>query len=63
MNMMITEKMSLPGLIGPGDGDRNELHGFEIDMSGQVVVPEFNPCSADELNAFLKFESELRQAI
>jgi len=29
------------GLIEPDGVDRSELHGFEMDMSGRVVVPEF----------------------
>jgi hypothetical protein len=60
--IMNTKQTGLPGLIELGI-NRSELHGFEVDMSGRVIVPEFHPRSADELSAYIKFESELREAI
>jgi len=39
---MSAEKMELPGLIEQALNSI-ELHGFEVDMSGSVIVPEFHP--------------------
>lgn len=61
--MMSAEKTSLPGLIEQGHYGRSELHGFEVEMSGQVIVPEFHPRTPDEVNAYIKFEAELRAAM
>ena len=61
--MMSIEKTSLPGLIEQRHYSRCELHGFEVDMSGRVIVPEFHPRTPDEVSAYIKFESELRAAI
>ncbi|HXG64206.1 MAG TPA: hypothetical protein VNO70_03805 [Blastocatellia bacterium] len=33
------------GLITEADFFRPELHGFEVDMAGSVVVPELRPLS------------------
>jgi len=60
--MMSTDKTNLPGLIELGSIDRSELHGFEVDMLGRVIVPEFHPRTADEVRAHIRFESELRVA-
>jgi hypothetical protein len=61
--MIITGTPQLPGLIELERIDRIELHGFEIDMSGRVIVPEFHPRTPDEVKALMKFESELRAVI
>jgi hypothetical protein len=61
--MMTTQKSHLPGLIESGRFDRIELHGFEVDMSGRVIAPEFHPPTPEEVSASLRFESELRAAI
>lgn len=62
-DMMSAEKTSLPGLIEQRHYIRSELHGFEVDMSGRVIVPEFHPRTPDEVSAYIKFESELLAAI
>lgn len=31
------------GLIGETAFRQPELHGFEVDLNGQVVIPELNP--------------------
>lgn len=31
------------GLIGKSDNSNVELHGFEITMSGRLVLPELHP--------------------
>ena len=41
--MTIIEEQTAPGLIQERDYHRSELHGFEIDMYGQIIVPEFHP--------------------
>lgn len=61
--MMSAEKTSLPGLIEQRHYSRSELHGFEVDMSGRVIVPEFHPRTSDEVSACIKFDSELLAAI
>lgn len=61
--MMNTEETSLPGLIEQSRYSRSELHGFEVDMYGRVIVPEFHPCTPDEVSAYIKCESELLAAI
>ena len=60
---MSAEKTSFPGLIEQSHYDRSALHGFEVDMSGRVIVPEFHPRTPDEVNAYIRFESELQAAI
>ena len=60
---MSAEKTSLPGLIEQRRDGPSELHGFEVDMYGRVIVPEFHPRTPDELTAFIKFECELSAAI
>jgi hypothetical protein len=60
---MSTEKTSLPGLIEQRHYNRSELHGFEVDMSGRVIVPEFHPRTPDDVSANIEFESELLAAI
>lgn len=32
-----------PGLIGEAQYHLCEMHGFEVDLSGRVIVPEFCP--------------------
>ena len=61
--MMSAEKTILPGLIEQRQYSRNELYGFEVDMFGRVIIPEFHPCTSDEVSAYIKFESELLAAI
>ena len=61
--MMNAEKTSLLGLIDQRLYTRSELHGFEVDMSGRVIVPEFPPRAPDGVSAHIKFESELLAAI
>jgi hypothetical protein len=61
--MMSAEKTSLPGLIEPRHYNRSELHGFEVDMYGRVIVPEFHPRTPDDISAHIRFESELLAAI
>ncbi len=61
--MMSAEKTILPGLIQQTHYGRSELHGFEVDMYGRVIVPEFHPQTPDEVSASFKFESELLAAI
>lgn len=43
--MKSKERASSAWLIEAPDYIRTELHGFEVDMSGRVVVPEFHPCA------------------
>jgi len=38
-------RSGLFGLIGDKDFYRPELHGFEVDMNGRVIVPDFHPNS------------------
>ncbi len=57
--MMSAEETRLPGLIEQSHYSRSELHGFEVDMYGRVIVPEFHPRTPDEVGAYIKFESEL----
>ena len=57
--MTSAEKMCLPGLIELRNYSRTELHGFEVDMSGRVILPEFDPRAPEEISAYIKFESEL----
>ena len=54
---------NLPGLIRPSISNGNELHGFEVDMTGRVIVPEFHPRSTAEIDARFAFESELQAAV
>lgn len=61
--MMNAEKTILPGLIEQTHYSRSELHGFEVDMYGRVIVPEFHPRTPDEVSAYIRFESELLAAI
>lgn len=44
------------GLIGGSESNRAELHGFEITMSGKLVLPELKQQSEQE-------EQKLIQAI
>ncbi len=34
---------SLFGLISEAEVDAMELHGFEVDMDGRVLIPELHP--------------------
>jgi len=61
--MMNAKKTILPGLIEQTRYSRSELHGFEVDMYGRVIVPEFHPRTPDEVSAYIRFESELLAAI
>lgn len=36
------------GLIGSASSYRTELHGFEITMSGKLVLPELHPKTEQE---------------
>ena len=36
---------SVFGLIIGSQFNRTELHGFEVDLNGRVIVPEFRPRS------------------
>jgi len=58
-----TETKDLPGFIERGQYNRSELYGFEVDMSGRILVPEFPPRTPDELSAQMPLESELQVAI
>lgn len=61
--MMNAEKTILPGLIEQTHYSRSELHGFEVDMYGRIMVPEFHPRTPDEVSTYIRFESELLAAI
>ena len=61
--MLNADKTGLPGLIEQTHYSRSELHGFEVDMYGRVIVPEFHPRTPDEVSAYIRFESELLAAI
>ena len=37
------------GLIDNTEADRVELHGYEVTMSGRLVLPELRPQPEDEL--------------
>lgn len=37
------ESENYPGLILCADSCRCELHGFEIDMDGKIIMPVLNP--------------------
>ena len=37
------ESENYPGLIRCSDSCRCELHGFEIDMDGKIIMPVLNP--------------------
>jgi hypothetical protein len=52
------------GLIAEYQIDHIELHGFEVDMIGQVIVPEFHPrrFPTGALPAIMAFTSELLSA-
>lgn len=52
------------GLITESLVDRTELHGFEVDMNGKVIVPEFHPprFPAGALPAIMAFTSEFLSA-
>jgi hypothetical protein len=62
VTMKSKERVSSAWLIEAPDYIRTELHGFEVDMSGRTVVPEFRPCAPDALSSVIAFESELRAA-
>ncbi|HWO01843.1 MAG TPA: hypothetical protein VNS63_21495 [Blastocatellia bacterium] len=55
--MVSAEKTTLPGLIEQRHYSRSELHGFEVDMYGRVIIPEFHPQRPDEVSAYFTFES------
>jgi hypothetical protein len=57
--MISGEQNCLPGLIELMHYSRTELHGFEVDMSGRVILPEFHPRTPEEMSACIKFQSEL----
>ena len=61
--MTNVEELSAPGLIDERDYHRSELHGFEVDMSGRIIIPELNPHKTEALSAALKFELQLLGAI
>lgn len=62
--MTNVEELNAPGLIPERDYHRSELHGFEVDMFGRIIVPELNPHKrAEALSAALKFESQSLAAI
>jgi hypothetical protein len=50
---------TFPGLIDCAEGDRSELHGFEVDLAGRVVLPEFSPArlKTGALRPFIDFDS------
>lgn len=45
MNMARKAHSDYLGLIGETDFTHHELHGFEVDLSGNVVIPELRPKS------------------
>ena len=56
---------SVVGLITESQFDRVELYGFEVDMNGTVLAPEFHPrrVPTDALPAIVSFTSEFLMAI
>ncbi len=36
-------KSSIFGLIGRDEANRSELYGYEVTMSGKLVIPELRP--------------------
>lgn len=42
------------GLIGKSDSYTSELHGFEITMSGRLVLPELRPKQEQEIAPLAK---------
>lgn len=42
------ESENYPGLIHCSDSCRCELHGFEIDMDGKIIMPVLNPGSEQD---------------
>jgi hypothetical protein len=56
---------SAVGLITESQFSSVELYGFEVDMNGTVLVPEFHPrrVPTDALPAVLSFTSEFLAAI
>ena len=62
--MTNVEELNAPGLIHERDDHRSEPHGFEVNMSGRIIVPELNPNKrAGAPSAALRFESQLLAAI
>ena len=55
---------SVFGLITESLVDHTELHGFEVDMNGKVIVPEFHPqrLPTGALPAIMAFTSEFLSA-
>jgi len=53
------------GLITESQIDHTELHGFEVDMNGKVIVPEFHPprFPTGALPAMMAFTAEFLSAI
>ena len=56
---------SVFGLIAECQFDRRELYGFEVELNGRVVTPEFNPkpIPSGELPALMTFTSEVIASI
>jgi hypothetical protein len=42
------EDNNLFGLIGSSESNQAELHGYEVTMSGRVVLPELTPLPKQE---------------
>ena len=55
----------LLGLISESQFDRSELFGFEIDMSGNVIVPDFLPgrVTTGALRAAISLASQILTAV
>jgi hypothetical protein len=53
------------GLISESQFDRSELFGFEIDMSGKVIVPDFLPgrVTTGALPAAISLASQILTAV
>ncbi|HXG94442.1 MAG TPA: hypothetical protein VNN73_19020 [Blastocatellia bacterium] len=58
------EQTECVGLITKTDYSRSELYGFEVDMNGDVITPEFrsDPDCATRLKACIDFAASVRAA-
>jgi len=52
------ELENYPGLIMCSDSCRCELHGFEIDMDGKIIMPVLNPSQDQDCKILGKHATE-----